>query len=156
MMIGALACCLGAYVALTAFAANSVASPNLVYGLIVSVFVFGIAFAAGMTPSATLYPMEVLENRTRAKGSAIKFLFLNIATMTNTYGVSVGIDAIGWKVYLVYLCWIAVEIVFIFFFFVETKGKTLEELSVIFLSKNPRKASLEERVDPSIVEQVRV
>jgi hypothetical protein len=30
-----------------------------------------------------------------------------------------------------------------YFFFVETKGSTLEELDVFFKAKNPRKASIE-------------
>ncbi|KAM0283773.1 hypothetical protein ACHAQH_002363 [Verticillium albo-atrum] len=115
--------------------------PSPAYGVIVFIYLFGVCFAMGMTPSATLYPMEVLENRTRAEGSALKFVFLNIATMTNTFGVSVGIKEIGRKLYVTYICWIAVEIAVIFFLFVETKGMTLEELSVIFESKNPRKAS---------------
>lgn len=63
--------------------------------------------------------------------------------VVNTYGIAVGIEAIGWKLYLVYIGWIVVEMVVIFFFFVETAGKTLEELSVIFNAKNPVKKSLE-------------
>jgi hypothetical protein len=37
--------------------------------------------------------------------------------------------------------WIAIEMVVIYFFAVETAGKTLEELSTIFNAKNPRKES---------------
>jgi hypothetical protein len=37
--------------------------------------------------------------------------------------------------------WICVELVVVYFFFVETKGKTLEELSEVFEAPNPRKAS---------------
>jgi hypothetical protein len=61
--------------------------------------------------------------------------------VVNTFGISVGIQAIGWKLYLVYIGWICVEIVIIYFFFVETAGKTLEEMGEIFNSPNPRKAS---------------
>lgn len=32
---------------------------------------------------------------------------------------------------------------FIYFFFIETKGRTLEELDVVFEAKNPVKASLQ-------------
>ena len=103
--------------------------------------------------------MECLENRTRAKGSGLNFLFLNVAMVVNTYGISVGIAAIGWRLYLVsmnplarilythlmayqvYIGWICVELTVIYFFFVETAGKTLEELSEIFEAPNPRKAS---------------
>ena len=35
------------------------------------------------------------------------------------------------------------ELAFIYFFFVETKGISLEELDVIFEAKNPRKTSTE-------------
>lgn len=141
MMMGGLTGALACYIGLTACTAQSEFNKDLAYGVIVFIYLFGVCFAMGMTPSATLYPMEVLENRTRAKGSALKFVFLNIATMTNTFGVSVGIKEIGWKLYVIYICWIAIEIVLIFFLFVETKGKTLEELGVVFEAKNPRKAS---------------
>lgn len=40
-----------------------------------------------------------------------------------------------------YCGWIAVEIVIIYFFAVETANKTLEELSSIFNAPNPRKES---------------
>ncbi|KAG7124020.1 Lactose permease like protein [Verticillium longisporum] len=84
---------------------------------------------------------QCLENRTRARGSGLNFLFLNIAIMVNSYGISVGMEKIGWKLYIVYIAWICVEMVIIFFFFVETAGKTLEELKVVFEAPNPRKES---------------
>jgi hypothetical protein len=61
--------------------------------------------------------------------------------VVNTYGISEGMATIGWRLYLVYIIWIVVEIVVIYFFFVETAGKTLEEMSEIFEAKNPRKES---------------
>jgi MFS family permease len=143
MLLGGLAGGLGAYVLLTAFTAESVKNPDLSYGVIVAIFVFGVFFAWGWTPLQTLYAVECLENRTRAKGSGLNFLFLNIAMVVNTYGISVGIEAIQWRLYLVYIGWIVVEMVVIYFFFVETAGKTLEELSEIFDAKSPVKKSLE-------------
>ena len=130
-----------AYIMLTAFTAESEKNPALSYGVIVSIFLFGVVFAWGFTPLQTLYAVECLENRTRAKGSGLNFLFLNIAMVVNTFGISVGIEKIGWKLYLVYIGWIVVELVLIYFFFVETAGKTLEEMGEIFDAPNPRKAS---------------
>lgn len=104
-------------------------------------FEFQLTSTQGWTPLQTLYAVECLENRTRAKGSGLNFLFLNVAMVVNTYGISVGIEAIGWKLYLVYIGWICVELVVVYFFFVETAGKTLEELGEIFAAPNPRKAS---------------
>ncbi|KAI9048825.1 hypothetical protein LZ554_007656 [Drepanopeziza brunnea f. sp. 'monogermtubi'] len=141
MMLAGLAGALFSYILLTAFTAASAEQPSLSYGVIVSIFLFGIVFAWGFTPLQTLYAVECLENRTRAKGSGLNFLFLNVAMVVNTYGISVGIERIGWKLYLVYIGWIGVEMAIIYFFFVETAGKTLEEMASIFDAKNPRKES---------------
>ncbi|KAH8763596.1 lactose permease [Diaporthe sp. PMI_573] len=141
MMLWGLAGSLFFYILLTAFAANANAQPNLGYGVIVSIYCFGIFFAWGFTPLQTLYSVECLENRTRAKGSGLNFLFLNVAMVVNTYGIAVGIEAIAWRLYIIYCVWIAIEMVVIYFFFVETAGKTLEELGEIFEAPNPRKAS---------------
>ncbi|KAH7069450.1 lactose permease [Paraphoma chrysanthemicola] len=142
MLMGGLWGGLGAYVLLTAFTATATETNNLAYGTIVSIYLFGIFFAWGWTPLQTLYAVECLENRTRAKGSGLNFLFLNIAMVVNTYGISIGIEKIQWKLYLVFIVWICVEIAVIYWFFVETAGKTLEELKEIFDAPNPRKASL--------------
>ncbi|KAI1342979.1 lactose permease [Xylariaceae sp. FL0016] len=141
MMMYGLGGSLVCYIFLTAFTAQTAMHPRLSYGTIVFIYLFGIFFAWGFTPLQTLYAVECLENRTRAKGSGLNYLFLNVAMIVNTYGISVGIEAIGWRLYIVYIVWIFIEIVVIYFFFVETAGHTLEELGAIFEAKNPRKAS---------------
>ena len=40
----------------------------------------------------------------------------------------IGLENIDWKYLIVYVVWLCFEIVFIYFFFPETYGKTLEEL----------------------------
>ncbi|KAF2474954.1 general substrate transporter [Lindgomyces ingoldianus] len=141
MLMGGLIGGLFSYCLLTAFTATAKPSNDLAYGTIVSIYLFGIFFAWGWTPLQTLYAIECLENPTRAKGSRLNFLFLNVAMVINTYGISIGIEKIGWKLYLVYIAWICVEISAIYWFFVEIAGKTPEELREIFEAPNPRKAS---------------
>lgn len=97
MMLWSLTGSLAMYVLLTAFSAQSANIPNLSYGVIVAIYLFGICFAWGFTPLQTLYSVECLENRTRAKGSGANFLFLNIAMVINTYGISEGMEKIGWR-----------------------------------------------------------
>ncbi|KAL8341857.1 hypothetical protein RB601_005312 [Gaeumannomyces tritici] len=144
MMLYSLGACFVFYVLLTAFTANANIA-GMSYGVIVAIYLFNIAFAWGFTPLQTLYSVECLETRTRAKGSGANFLFLNIAMVINTYGISEGMEKIGWKLYIVYCVWILVEMVLIYFFAVETAGKTLEEISEIFEAENPRKESLKKR-----------
>jgi MFS family permease len=141
MMLGGLTGGLLSYILLTAFTAGSETNPNLSYGVIVSIYLFGVLFSSGFTPLQTLYTVECLENRTRARGSGLNFLFLNVAMAINTVGISQAMETIGWRLYLVFIGWIVVEIVLIYFFAVETAGKTLEELGGIFEAKNPRKES---------------
>ena len=95
MLIAGLFGALGSYIMLTAFTASAPSNPNLAYGTIASIYIFGIFFSWGWTPLQTLYAVECLENRTRAKGSGANFLFLNVAMIVNTYGISVGIAKIG-------------------------------------------------------------
>ena len=44
-------------------------------------------------------------------------------------------------VYLIFMCWDLFEVIVIYFFVVETKGFTLEEIGEIFGQPNPRKFS---------------
>jgi high-affinity K+ transport system ATPase subunit B len=46
-----------------------------------------------------------------------------------TYVNPIGLANITWRWLVVYCCWLVFEIVFIYFFFPETSGRTLEELS---------------------------
>jgi nicotinamide riboside transporter PnuC len=68
-----------------------------------------------------LYPSEVLAYNARAKGLAMSGLWLNIVSFINTYAAPVGITQGHWKFYFLYLAVDILGIVFIYFFFVETK-----------------------------------
>lgn len=81
----------------------------MAYDVIVSIYMYSICFATGMTPCQTLYAVECLENHTRAKGTSLKFLAVNIAMIVNTYEISVGMEEIGWKLYFVYIVWITMR-----------------------------------------------
>lgn len=58
--------------------------------------------------------------------------------VVNTYGISVGIEKIGWKLYLVYIGWICVELVIIYFvsFFLSSFFFFLWGASALFVYKN--------------------
>ncbi|KAL1589451.1 hypothetical protein WHR41_01848 [Cladosporium halotolerans] len=131
-----------AFILLTAFVSKTDAVPGLAYGTIVAIYLFLIFFSWGWTPLQMLYPVECLENVSRAKGMGVNYLFLNIAMVVNTFGVSVAIEKIGWRLYLIYICWQVVELVTLYFFFPETAGRSIEELSEVFNDPHPVKASL--------------
>lgn len=108
-------------------------------------FFIGIFHSGGINPLVVAYPVECLHTNTRAKGMGLNNLVLNISEFTNAYGGPVGLAKIGWRMFIIYGIWDIVQVAWIYFAFVETRGHTLEELDVIFEAKNPVKASLEKR-----------
>ncbi|KAI1389076.1 general substrate transporter [Hypoxylon trugodes] len=110
---------------------------------IVFIFVFGAVFATGYTPMQPIYPAEVVSNKMRAKAMGTFKLTAGAAGFLNTFVGPIALSSIGYWFYVFFVFWDTFEMAFMYFFFVETKGMTLEELDVIFEAKNPRKASVE-------------
>ncbi|KAF8073785.1 general substrate transporter [Lyophyllum atratum] len=102
------------------------------------IFLFMVVFSFGWTPMQALYPAEVLSYEARAKGLAFLNICAQVATLINTFGLPVALEKIGWKVYVIFLVWDLFELIVIYFFVVETKGLTLEEINEIFEQPNPR------------------
>lgn len=111
------------------------------------IFFVGIFHSGGVNPLVVAYPVECLHTNTRSKGMGINNFVLNAAEFVNTYGTPIALANIAWKVYIVYAAWNIVQAVWVYLFFVETKGRTLEEMDNIFKAKNPVKASL--KVEPA-------
>lgn len=60
------------------------------------------------------------------------FLCVDVALWFNQYVNPIALSAIGWKYYIVYVCWIAFELVIVWKFFIETKNTPLEEIAKYF------------------------
>ncbi|KAG9258174.1 general substrate transporter [Emericellopsis atlantica] len=105
------------------------------------IFVFGAVYSVGITPLQALYPCEVLSFEMRAKGMAFSNLAVNAAGMLNQYAWPVSMDKIGWKTYIVFTIWDAVQVMVVYLLLPETKGRTLEELDEIFEADRPVKMS---------------
>lgn len=81
------------------------------------------------------YMVEVFPYQQRSKGIAMEQFAVRLAVFFNTYVNPIALDSIGWKYYIFYCVWICVEIATVYFFFPETHGRTLEELSFLFEGK---------------------
>lgn len=66
---------------------------------------------------------------------------MNVASFYNTFVTGIAFTNAGWKYYFLFVFWDIFEFLVIYFLFVETSQRTLEELTVFFRSKNPVKAS---------------
>ena len=107
------------------------------------IFIFGFVISAGYTPLQALYPVEVLRYESRAKGMGFYNFWVNIASFYNTFVTGIAFTGAGWKYYFLFIFWDIFEFTFIYFLFVETKNRTLEELTEIFAAKKPVKFSLQ-------------
>ncbi|KAF8527610.1 general substrate transporter, partial [Hysterangium stoloniferum] len=97
------------------------------YAVVSFIFLFFAAYAIAFSPLVVSYCVEILPYSLRAKGLNILFLTVGIAVISNQFVNPIVLKAIGWKYYLVYDCWICFEVVFCYFYIVETKNRTLEE-----------------------------
>ncbi|KAI7215970.1 general substrate transporter [Hortaea werneckii] len=104
------------------------------------IYLFGSIFALAFTSMQPIYPGEVLSNDMRAKGMGVFQLTSGCAGFVNTFAAPVALNNIGYWFYVFFVFWDLFEFVFIYFFYVETSKRTLEELDAIFEAPNPRKA----------------
>ncbi|KAK7415548.1 hypothetical protein QQX98_005794 [Neonectria punicea] len=120
------------------------------------IFIFGIIFSFGWTPLQSMYIAETLTTTTRAKGTAIGNFSSAVASTIIQYSSGPAFEDIGYYFYLVFVFWDLFEAVFMYFFFPETKDRTLEELSEVFEAPNPVKKSLETRSAQTVMNTLNV
>lgn len=105
------------------------------------IYLFGCIFSVSYTSLQPIYPAEVLNTQMRAKGMAFYQCLFNVSGFILAYNGSIAMENIKYWFYVFFVFWNTFSFTIIYFFFVETKGRTLEELEEVFQAKNPRKAS---------------
>ncbi|KAM0269838.1 hypothetical protein ACHAQH_009640 [Verticillium albo-atrum] len=118
---------------------------------IIFIFLFGVIFSFGWTPLQTMYIVECLTTTTRAKGTSLAYLGSAAASTIIQYASAPAFQDIGYYFYIFFVFWDIFEGVIIYFFWPETKERTLEELDEVFAAANPVKKSLMKRDLASIV-----
>ncbi|CAG8113841.1 unnamed protein product [Penicillium olsonii] len=111
--------------------------------VIAMLFLFYLFFNLAFNALLYSYPVEVLPYPIRAKGFSLLMFFGKASNFINILVNPIGLQAIGWKLYLVYVAWLCIEVVVIWKFFVETKGPSLEAIAVLFDGKPDKSASKE-------------
>lgn len=96
------------------------------------IYLFSPAYNLGLAPNLGLYITEIVPYSLRLRGMAV-FQFWNLGfILLSTFAIPVGMDAIEWKIYCVFIGWVLVELLVVWWVFPETKGPSLEEIAVIF------------------------
>ncbi|KAG9664430.1 general substrate transporter, partial [Aureobasidium melanogenum] len=95
-------------------------------------FIFFGFYDIAFTPLSIAYPVEILPFHLRSKGLSANLTTVFAAGFFNQYVNPIALNAIQWKFYFVYIATLAAMIPTIWFVFPETKGRTLEEIAVVF------------------------
>ncbi|EPS25673.1 hypothetical protein POX_c04047 [Penicillium oxalicum] len=114
-------------------------------------YLFNVVFSFTYTPLQGVVPAEALETTTRAKGLALSGLIVSCISFISQFASPIGLGNISTNYFWIFVGWDLLEVVFWYFFCVESQGRTLEELEWVYQQPNPVKASL--NVDKVVVQE---
>ena len=95
------------------------------------IFIYYFFYNLGLNGLPFTYCTEILPYTVRAKGLSVFVTVQFIVQIYNGFVNPIAMDAIHWKYYIVYVCILAVEFC-VCFTFIETSGRTLEEVADVF------------------------
>ncbi|KAF2743159.1 putative lactose permease [Sporormia fimetaria CBS 119925] len=98
-------------------------------------FAYSPTYNIGNNSLTYTYLVELFPYAQRTMGIGIEQIFGKCGGFFSTNVNPLALTAIDWKYMAIYCGWIAFEFIFIFFFYPETHGRTLEELAFLFEDK---------------------
>ncbi|ESK89730.1 hexose transporter protein [Moniliophthora roreri MCA 2997] len=139
---------------LTGLMSSFAQSPNvsLGYAYIVMLFLYDIAYSFAWIPLTAVYCTEILPYSLRAKGMAYFVTVQSLCTAIALFANPVGIKNIQWRYYIIFIGIIIVHLFLIHKLFIETKGRTIEEVSVMFDGSRAANQQIEKRTSPTVSE----
>jgi len=132
----------------------NVVSPASI-AMVVMIYLFVVGYSASWGPIPWVYVSEIFPTRLRSYGvgtaAATQWAF-NCAI---TYMTPNAINRIGWRIFIMFGCFCFGMGIWVFFFVKETKGKTLEEMDILFgtVAEEQRRADVEQVLQKSNINQ---
>lgn len=122
------------YIAWTALTAHSVESGGAAIGRVVVGFIFINYFFYDIAWTLLLqaYTVEIFPYTLRGRGLSISYISAFVGLIVGNQVNPIAMNNIAWKYYILFCCLLAVLLVIIWILFLETKGRTLEEIVEIF------------------------
>ncbi|KAH7241315.1 general substrate transporter [Fusarium tricinctum] len=115
-------------------AGGEVEIKRLGYPQIALIWLFDVCYSIAWSGLIVAYALEIVPFRLRARGLMIMNFFIQVALTIGNQTNPIALENLpnNWNFWCFYTVWIAVELVFVYFFYIETKGPTLEEIARIF------------------------
>ncbi|KAM0256614.1 hypothetical protein ACHAQJ_004901 [Trichoderma viride] len=113
--------------------------------MVVMIYLYVIGYSASWGPTPWVYVSEIFPTRLREYGvglaAATQWLFNFVITEVTPAAV----NHIGWRTFVMFGCFCCGMCVFVIFFIKETKGRTLEDMDVLFglVSEDQRLADVD-------------
>ncbi|OQE19850.1 hypothetical protein PENSTE_c014G01898 [Penicillium steckii] len=120
------------------------------------IFAVSVIFSMSFGPCSWVYMAEVMPMQIRGKGNAFAVAIGNWAVSTLWNQVSpIALGQIQWRFYFIFVAWnLCISFPVIYFFFPETKQKTLEEIDELFgqriLGRIPDEAGRTEKEEAGV------
>ncbi|KAK9452796.1 general substrate transporter [Dipodascopsis uninucleata] len=128
--IGTLLANIGLTIATARYEATGASAPGI--AAVVMVWLYNGAFFIACGPLFFSYQVEVLTYTMRARGMMVWGLWVKSLSIFSAYTNPLAMERIGYKWYIFYTAIISLTGVLMYFFIVETKGYTLEEIAILF------------------------
>ncbi|KAI4698397.1 hypothetical protein J4E81_005620 [Alternaria sp. BMP 2799] len=96
------------------------------------IFLYQMCYNIGYNALTYTFLVELFPFAQRTKGITIFQFFSRTAVFTTTILNPIGLKHVQGKWLIMYCAWLGFEIIFIYFMFPETYGRTLEELAFLF------------------------
>jgi hypothetical protein len=103
-----------------------------------------------------IYPVEILSLALRAKGMGLYSLVQNAASTVQQYGISIGFQKIGYKLWCVYIVYNTLQLILSYFVFPETSMLSLEEIDVVFETPGVRPVKMSLAIKKAQKEKARL
>jgi len=97
-----------------------------------AIFLFVFGYGLFIDAASFIYSAEIYPTNIRSRGVALATTTYFIMCITYVTPGAVAIADISWRYFLVFIVMTAITIPVIYFFFPETKGRSLEELADLF------------------------
>jgi sugar porter (SP) family MFS transporter len=105
---------------------------NLSNGVLAMIFICSMFYGSALQGLPFLYFTEILPYQLRAKGLNVAQVTMTICSVFNGYVNPIALEKIDWHYYIVWCCVLACFLTIAYFFYPETRGRSLETVREVF------------------------